>query len=574
MVSENYEILIHELNNGCRVPIYHSLQLKVPLNSLYSPEKESTKFFKKIIKGDKEVIILIGVGNGTIVQEILNSYNDNLVHVFIIEPLEKNILSKQTKQLLHSHKDKITFSNLSNLNSIVISSLISRYASLPISIHMHPNYEKLDQYYIRKCIDLIKQGRDTREIMNNSEEFFLTDWIMEPLRNVKSLRNSFNLKDLKNYFKGETACLVAGGPSLSKNLDFLKKVSSDTYIFSVGAALRVLLKQNIEPDFVLSIDSSIRNYEAHFKDLKYKGCLIYESLSNSTIVSSTKNKKLVSLSLIDGITELFTRELISFTHPSPSVSVFTLQVIEYLGFDKLILVGQDLALVNGEYYSKGIKNHDGVKKIKMDRMVENNQGELIGTTDSLRIFHDTFEEILEKFSDIHVYNLSENGAKIKGAEYIDKDVMYSLIEKSEKKKINFEKMSQVNMNTLYTESEFIHSMEFLTSNTESALKRINRFLKVNVISAEDMRRVLKDFRKVSESDILEPVFLIRLSHQFKKIVNKFQYFEEKESYTNNDRVMLIRELKEFYSLVEYISNKVTEDSRWKELLRVNLKWRN
>ena len=109
----------------------------------------------------------------------------------------------------------------------------------------------------------------------------------------------------------------------------------------------------------------------------------------------------------------------SFTQPSPSVAVLALQVIAYFGFSEVYFVGQDLALVDGDYYAADIKHHDVVKTIKEELFVENNQGQQIGTTQTLKLYLEAFEALIKTLpTEIAIYNLSKYGAKIAGTTFI------------------------------------------------------------------------------------------------------------------------------------------------------------
>ena len=57
-----------------------------------------------------------------------------------------------------------------------------------------------------------------------------------------------------NKFVGKAAIIVCPGPSLSKNVELLKKIKGKALIICVLHALKDLQKRGISPDFVVHVD--------------------------------------------------------------------------------------------------------------------------------------------------------------------------------------------------------------------------------------------------------------------------------------------------------------------------------
>ena len=66
---------------------------------------------------------------------------------------------------------------------------------------------------------------------------------------------------LAGIFKGIPAFIVAGGPSLDKNIHLLPSVKGKGVIISVDTVLPALLRKGVKPDFVTSIDSQNLTFE-------------------------------------------------------------------------------------------------------------------------------------------------------------------------------------------------------------------------------------------------------------------------------------------------------------------------
>lgn len=554
-----YSIRKQESDAGTEVFIFEDNKIKVPLNSLYSPEKEAARFLTKLESVKKSLVIIIGFGNGAILDGLLSSNTfKNNIHFFFIEPFPEIKLTDLYIATFNK-EDKISFTYLEHFSALTFAKYISKFVSVPVSIHIHPNYSKANESLIRKCLDIIREGIETKQVLDNTEMNFALDWIIEPILNINYLPKSINLKNLKGKFSGERAMLIASGPSLAHHTDFIKDMQSSFHTFTVGSSLRALIANNIQPDYVLSIDASNRNYETHFQDLLYEGTLIYETMSNSNIQKHHKGSLVIAKAGSDNVTSQVVNDLFSFPHSSPSVAIFTLQVIAYLGFSEVYLIGQDLALVDGKYYANGIKHHDGMKDSREELWVESNDGLKVGTTRSLKIFLDSFEQLIQTLpKEMKIFNFSKHGALIKGTTFIDPKT----VTKRPKNIIE----SKAELIDLPREStaiitEFIQNLILFKSDIEKANSFLEKILNIGAVSTKDMQVIVKRFKKIAENTILTDIILSKLTFIFNRIINKFSYFDRKLNYSNEDLLSLIQELSEFYKVVIKYCQQLIMDRR-------------
>lgn len=561
-----YKISVVQSDSNKNVYVFEKPGKKTPLNSLYSPEKEAHRFLRKLSDLRNSFVVFIGYGNGELLGQLIESelFRRNFQFLFI-EPFHEITRSEKDIKIFNEYKEKLSFLYYKELNSMVFTTFLAKHAGIPISIQIHPNYLKTDDSVIKKCLQVIDEGTKMQNILNNTELKYAVDWIVEPLLNIENTSRAIKIQTLKDQFKGEKAILIAAGPSLKDHISFLQENMDNFHLFSVGSALRPLLENDIQPDYVLSIDTSAVNYETHFKGLEYVGTLIFETISNSMIQNSHRGPLIVSKTKSDHVSTQYVENLYGFTQASPSVAIFTLQVIAYLGFSEVYLIGQDLALVNGEYYAKGVKHHEAVKDIVEELTVENNQGDLIGTTKSLKIFLDTFELMIRHLpQDIKIYNLSKNGAKIEGATFvneiqIDKKIKRSVCveEASQQKNIELPKVIQ----------SFIRDVKMLQKQISNASANLNRLIKMGIVSENDMPKVVKDFREISGNVVLEKILLSNLTFMFKAIINKFKMFDLKKKYMSQDYIDLIVELEKFYTLTDKFCADIIADERLKDYIK-------
>ncbi|EAK9940617.1 DUF115 domain-containing protein [Campylobacter lari] len=72
----------------------------------------------------------------------------------------------------------------------------------------------------------------------------------------------------ENKCKNKSVIVVCAGPSLNKQFELLKANQDDYVIFSLDATYKTLLKNNIYPDFVFSMDVQ-EKCKCFYEDLPY-----------------------------------------------------------------------------------------------------------------------------------------------------------------------------------------------------------------------------------------------------------------------------------------------------------------
>lgn len=543
-----YEIVNGNADDGSQIYIYKSEDIIVPLNSKVSPKKELIKFLKKEISKKDKITFVIGVGNGEIIETLYSEYKD-IPRIIIIEPfheisLQESVLNKATTS------GNIEFHYLKSLSPIMITSILEKYRGLSSQIIIHPKYDRTESVLINESLKLIEKSLGLFVINNNTVDFFRESWIIEPILNLGYTYTMDPIDGLFGKFQGKAALLVSSGPSLTENIDFIKKAREHMYVFCVGSSLRALLKYDIEPDFVVSIDSSLRNYESHFKGINYNGIAIFDTMTHHLIVDSHEGKALKMLNELDGISGSIFPDLTHFISVA-SVAISTLNIVGQLGFEEVYLIGQDLSFIDNKYYAEGITIHAGVS-IEEDIIVDSNDGGKVVTSETLFAQIDSFNQLTNLIHDqIKMYNLSRRGAKIDFIPYIDpEEIDYLRFEK--------DVIFTVDQNKLTTDGneksiEVIDALYKILELVKVEERKMNRMSK-HVINVSDIKKLLRSVIKLREEPLVEGALLSQLVDDVQRISNHFEYhFDNNKATTNAQRV----EMKEyihglFLKLKEYL----------------------
>lgn len=105
------------------------------------------------------------------------------------------------------------------------------------------------------------------------------------------------------------------------------------------------------------------------------------------------------------------------SHHGASVATFAYTIAMMMGFQTIILVGQDLAFTdNSRYYEKAkIEGCADTLEDNMSVLVEDIHGGKVKTSKDLLIYKEWFEKKIEEYPDIETIDATEGGAKIRGS---------------------------------------------------------------------------------------------------------------------------------------------------------------
>jgi len=436
----------------------------------------------KNISTETEAIILIGYGNGLLRANLEKKY-----HILTIDPYK----------LVKSINDELNIFFPESMDIQLLQSKLQSFVGLKTEIISHPLYP-----YSKEFVELLKIVRNSfQEIQIEllTRVRFSEKWYVETLINAKYLMQQseriLNIDGLKNQYQGLDVLMIAGGPSLEEAIPYLKEAQYSYYIVAIGQTVKVLLDHQIVPDFIISIDGGEAN--AHFfNDLEIDIPLVYSLQVNHQIPQRSKGI------LIPYADVPITRDLLQYsdtifsTHPTVALSAVTFA--NYLGFDSIGLIGQDLSLNEGEYYSSSVKNVSSNNGQFSDTLydVRLNNGENGKTTPVLANFLSGYKSLIKSNPDISnkLLNHAKNGAYIDGIPYKPLDSL----KKNEIKK----KELQINKNILPKDirvDELIQILGSIIDYLNILDKKLNRIVKQKAVTVEEFEKMLRDWDAMIEA---------------------------------------------------------------------------
>jgi len=241
------------------------------------------------------------------------------------------------------------------------------------------------------------------------------------LENIPHILMSPGIQQLRDLVPTLPAVLVAAGPSLEKNVHHLHSAKGRAVIICADTALRFLLVRGIVPDFVVSADPQDETYQKYEGvDIPSQVSLVFHPATNPQIVKHFPGKKFVfdcSIPAYQWLQRFWSSKGTLEQETMCQVHV-GFNLAEWLGCQKIILVGQDLSYSNEGMHAKGSSylspsDFDLVKS--RSRWVKDIFGQSVRTEPTFLNYKAIFEKKIARFSG-YIVNATEGGLFIEGAE--------------------------------------------------------------------------------------------------------------------------------------------------------------
>ncbi|MGJ7045468.1 motility associated factor glycosyltransferase family protein [Thermoanaerobacterium thermosulfurigenes] len=397
------------------------------IHSKYDPINEAKMLCDSLDYSKSTLIFVFGIGLAYHLFELKNriSLTSRVIVIETNLDIYYNALNTvDLTQLFESPQFIFIVGNENTVRKIISDLFITQFIfyaaniqvlALPSENIIYPEWKNL----MEDIMNIIKEklfiiGNDINDTLIGLRQNFA---------NIKHIMNNPGVKLLKDSYKNKPAIIISSGPSLSKNIDFLKRAKGKALLLSVDASLNALFNKNIIPDAVFSIERGVETYNYFYKDKNIPEdiVLIAPPVIYPKIFDEYKGKKIICFKEGEAINEwlnnLFNDK--GKFKMGTSVAHLAFGFAKYVGANPIIFVGQDLA-----YAPDGRTHSDGtVYEGKKDELVNNKEivyvddynGRKIPSTRVWKNFLTWFEnEIL--ITQSKCIDATEGGAYIKGTE--------------------------------------------------------------------------------------------------------------------------------------------------------------
>lgn len=384
------------------------------VQSKYKPKKEAMNYVKRHYKPN-QLNIVFGYGAGYVIEaleEVIN-FKEKII---VVDPLlENNLLNVDD----NTHKNIlcVKMEGLEYLSTILNEEKITD--CIAINVFCTNNYNKIFTEEYKLLLEKIRDLQNINQIGQNTKILFSEDWQKNFIMNLLNLKRDTSLANLKKIFS-KPIVIASSGPSLIKQLDILKTYRKDIILLAAGSTTTILLKNNITPDFIASIDGGEPNYD-HFKNLTINNSrLIYTPINNYKVRESFTKQAFVTRLNANTSTANFIKEELMIDLPTltsgSTVANYCFSIAQYITRGAIAFIGQDMAFTDNLTHAKG---HNHVKKVEFDEenflRVDGYYEEKVWTNSAMHTMKLSFENMVKNQNiDVPFFNCTEGGVKIDG----------------------------------------------------------------------------------------------------------------------------------------------------------------
>lgn len=423
-----YSYVVSDAKNGSSTLAIEFAGKAHQIHSKYDPEKEALQQIKGTKFQNPRLVIVFGLGLGYHIRATFKELEKQNHFLVVIEKdinaLKEAIQHVDLTDLFESQKIRWAIGVPENEGFAVMNDLIKQSGIAfqlflkTLVVFEHPAIAQIHGEYNRTMLKAFREAGQTIVFNYGNCPKDSMIGVENIMRNLSTIMRNPGIQDLYGAFKGKPGIVVSTGPSLSKNIGLLKEAQGRAVMISADSALRVLHHHGIKPHGVASLErvpGVVRLFEGipedYMRDIYLMGTPVivpqaYAAWKGPTIISYRRFAHFDWIQIPKGTLDI-----------GPSCSNMAFKILQVMGCDPIILVGQDCAVISHE------KTHaDGAHeqtKINLNPQelikVRGNYQETVLTTEIFNLFRKHFVTDIAGYHG-KVFNATEGGAFIEGTE--------------------------------------------------------------------------------------------------------------------------------------------------------------
>lgn len=408
-------------------------QYKKYILSKYTPKQDALKFLELEHVNKTTVWCLFGYGFGYLIDHIREAVGEEAV-ILVVEPnkdllLEEVVLAK--KKYNDVAKDMWVYTNeptylFAGADMDALRDFF--YSTLPKAEINNLKVLALDYYlemyaeYFKEVVARLQEDKGNKytEVATSAglSDFFIRNII----RNRYAIAESYDIRVHENKYKDIPALVVSAGPSLTKNIQYIKEFKG--IIFTGGRTLQTILDQGVNPDFVVSIDPKPITYTTFGEAVHNSFPLITIDKAEDQIIKENKGPQYFISGDRGEVSSMLGVKLPKHIEVGGSVATVCLSAATHMGCNPVIFIGQDLAFTNMQFHAStcNIENQGKleIKNSKEETLnskyykVDGYNGDEVWTNVLMMSYLRWFEMFISLQKHTTYINATEGGARIAG----------------------------------------------------------------------------------------------------------------------------------------------------------------
>ena len=450
------------------------------LHSAYNPVREANGAINRSEVLEKSTIVFYGFGIGYHVVELAKAAPEK--KIVLIEPDPERFFAALTL---------IDWTPVFAVENLIIAISCPTESVLPL-IESHntvnigntgvsdayyfsiPTFTAHAQNYFDAVKQLIQRNIKKNDINAATLKRFGKLWVKNSLRNLSKMKELDSILDFEGTLKEKNIpfLIVGAGPSLEQTLPLMSQLKKRMVIVCVETALRSLLKNNVQPDFIILTDPQYWAYK-HIAGYSASDSILITEICTWSAVFRFNCREIRLCSSQLPVGQYFESKIRQLGNlgAGGSVASSAWNFAYFCGARQIYTTGLDFAFPGKQTHITGSESEQklhcisnrisGVENATASTIYNSNavyaqdfNGNKVLTDSRMKMFAWWFESRLANCKDAKTFTLSPRGLNIPGMQICSIKKLLSLPEITEQKKqfLNPEKKLTASQKTSFDKS--------------------------------------------------------------------------------------------------------------------------
>lgn len=394
------------------------------MNSFYNSEYAASLALQEIMKQNYiSCLYIFGMGNLDTIRK-MTEYLPTDTMIFIYEPNPKifgvNSYYSDWSEVLNKENvvlfvEGLNDEELAKCTYIRMENIAYQYSY----VYIQPEYGKVYPIAINEKLQECQTMIQNAVLTDNTIDKFAEKFNYNRIMNIPYIYKSILATDMKQFFnenidiENETAILVAAGPSLDENMEYLRKIKGRAFILAVDSSIRMCEAYGVKPDAYVTVDP--QKQEILFENKTAQNTPLFWGLQSV----HRQVKQLKCRKIFCNMDSYLPDELkgkLEYIIAGGSVANTGFSILKYLGFHKIIAIGLDLAFLNDKKHAAVVYDDGGISEEESRHYTEIKgiNGEKLLTYNNFVAYKENIERRIAEDEKLIFVNASK-GAYIEGA---------------------------------------------------------------------------------------------------------------------------------------------------------------
>lgn len=355
--NEDGQLNLRKLNDSA-TPYFHSLN---------SPFREAQHWFLSLELKDTVILYVYGIGLGyyyDVIHDWLKEDPQRFV-IFLEDQLEVIKFFLETDRaadFLNNKQVRLVYFTW-EMSYFSLGFISSLFSLLPFKVTGLKSYQERFPSRINELHARISFFHDMRR--GTSAEFIAFSqggFISNYYKNLFELPKAKLALQMAGQFKNIPAIICGAGPSLARNINFLKTLQDKALIMAGGTAMNVLNGAGIKPHFGLGIDPNPAHYNRLISNIAFEEPFFYRQRMYHPALKLIQGEHLFVTGAGGYRLPSWFEDKLGIPKTEPleeghNVVNFNLSIAKDLGCNPILIVGVDLAYSDNLSYAPGLVRH-------------------------------------------------------------------------------------------------------------------------------------------------------------------------------------------------------------------------